>query len=442
MEAFFLEGLTDKQLGCLAEKEIPSFTFKVNIGGNEKTGIVIDEDNIASALIALGLEMTEKSATDCEGVFMINSKKKGKKTDFSVIVNSWNGENQDGFISVIEENLLPLIKENVYLSVPHNSIHSPDNDGNFHIWIWSSPKQQRKEPPAMIWGHKVDCRDTGYVASGLGTAIFDPDTGWEVAELVGHNLYIHHDLCHKGTTSELKIFSRLLEEVIMELTLKPAEKAKRRKQYLEEQLALTRSRYITECTKRFKQTAEMTRDQISRGKREIRQKQQELVHKIREIQAAESKVSKLSKGKFDAEDLDKFGQEYDKLLSLPKVKQVDVWPGVIQVTTDLLFCQNPRTKKIHEIGKFLIKIDFGNDEPGVKWFNQTRQIDGYKCGMQAPHIFPEGQACLGNIETIIPELIANYEFSALIMLAIQFVESVNLDDDAGQYLENWPLKKD
>ena len=59
--------------------------------------------------------------------------------------------------------------------------------------------------------------------------------------------------------------------------------------------------------------------------------------------------------------------------------------------------------------------------------------------MHAPHVFHNGRPCLGNMTEVIPELVANYEFAALAMVAIQFIESVNVNDSAGMHINKWPV---
>jgi hypothetical protein len=137
-------------------------------------------------------------------------------------------------------------------------------------------------------------------------------------------------------------------------------------------------------------------------------------------------------------ELAKYGQEYDKLLVIPKVRDVQVAPGVVKVFTDTLYCVDPRSGKRHEIGAFRIEIYRDGQNGGVRWFNLTRRIDAYRDDMYAPHVFSDGKACLGNTQDIFPELIGNYEFAAAAMVAIQFVESVNVDDSAGKYVNRWP----
>ena len=291
-----------------------------------------------------------------------------------------------------------------------------------------------------MWNIKVDCRDEAFPSTGQGDSINDPMTGYEVAELIGKNLYVHHDLCHHGRENEFKIFRRLLEEVVIEMTMSLKEKKKREKRLTEDRRIKSRQEYVSECTKRFEKTISETKKKIEYGKNDVRKLQMDLVKRIREVHGAEKKLAQLEATRLT--HLEKYGQEFDKLLQVNKVMDVQVSDGVIKVFTDTLFCTDPRSKKLHEIGKFRIEIYTNGANHGVRWFNLTRRIDGYKEGMHAPHIFPKGNACMGNTQEIFPELIANYEFAAVAMVAIQFVESVNTDDDAGCYIDNWPLAED
>ena len=131
--------------------------------------------------------------------------------------------------------------------------------------------------------------------------------------------------------------------------------------------------------------------------------------------------------------------EFDKLLEVDKVIGLDVSSRGIEVFTDTLYCKDPRSKKIHEIGKFRISIPIGSGS--ISWNNLSRRVYGYSEAMHAPHIFKNGKACLGNAEQVLPSLIANYQFSIIAMYAIQFVESVNVSDCAGSRITAWPVAK-
>ena len=62
--------------------------------------------------------------------------------------------------------------------------------------------------------------------------------------------------------------------------------------------------------------------------------------------------------------------------------------------------------------------------------------------MQAPHVFLEGHACLGNAQEVLPQLVANLDIDLAAAYAIQFIESVNTADAAGAAIGNWPLAKE
>ncbi|MCK5085666.1 hypothetical protein KAK05_03070, partial [Candidatus Parcubacteria bacterium] len=140
-------------------------------------------------------------------------------------------------------------------------------------------------------------------------------------------------------------------------------------------------------------------------------------------------------------ELEKYALEFDKLMGSRGVTNIEVDDKKIKVFTDTLYCTDPRTDILHEIGEFRIEISFNGKEDCVRWFNLTRNIDGNKSNMQAPHVFKNGKACLGNAAEIFPELIANFEFAAVALVAIQFIESVNTDDSAGKHIDSWPIAK-
>lgn len=439
MKNYFLAEISPEikeALGALKEKGINFYPMEID---GEK-GIVVDQitaEKLTKALkgalkavdAEMDLEIEFLDATSYEGIEKVRI---FKRSNANVTIRGWEGKQQEKFKKITEEMLLPVVKRNICLHVPHKDRVDPKKDGDFHVFIWSSPvRSQERNPPKTIWGYKVDCRDESFSSSGQGFAIYDGD--YAVAEIIGNNLYIHHDLCHEGTINELKIYRCLLEKVIAELTLFPKEKKERDKNLAKKRREQNRKRYIEACGQRTKKTLDSLRKDVVDAKSNIEKYQKSLIQEICRLQENKSRLSYLeSDGK---SELEKYGLEFDKLISLPKVIDVNVTDKSIQVLTDILYCADPRTGKVHEIGEFRIEIYPAGK---IRWFNLTRRIDGNKSDMHAPHVFPDGKACLGNAEEVLPELIANYEFSVVAMLAIQFIESVNVDDDAGKHINKWP----
>jgi len=134
---------------------------------------------------------------------------------------------------------------------------------------------------------------------------------------------------------------------------------------------------------------------------------------------------------------DLLGEEFDRLMELASVVNVAVVPGLLKVETSVLYCRDPRTNFLHEIGAFEIHIP--TEEGEVLWFNRHRTIHAHSVDMHAPHVFKDGRACLGNVKDLFPRLIARRDFSTAVQVAIAFIESVNVADSAGKFINLWPV---
>ena len=436
MKSFFI-ALDERAKQKLQKAEIAICDFQLD----DKEGVVVEENILPAVLEALKAEISSKTKTSFEGIVEIGISAITVSEDkFSVSIENWNGENSNSFKKLAQEILTPIVKRNVVISVPHGNTIEPIIDGKFRIWIWSSPSGSRNQStPKEMWGVRVDCADNSFAPSGEGVAITDLN-GWPVAELIGEtNLYIHHDICHFDRDRELEIFRHILEETVVALTMSPKEKAKIRKKLAEEKRIRARQAYVQECSARLQKSLTELEDKISNDNAEMMELQQSIVHTIRSVKESERQLEHLISFRGRTHEL--YGQEFDKLLTVKGVRDVNISNGTITVFTDILHCVDPRTDKRHEIGAFRIEIYTDGSNDGVHWYNLTRLVDGYKKEMHAPHVFPDGKACLGSAQEVFPELIANYEFAAVAMLAIQFVESVNTDDSAGEHINKWPIAK-
>ena len=448
------------KLPAEAREKISAFPGAASFNLDDNDGWVIEEGQLKEVLLFLGATQAiqsvqpDKSRAAYQGLDLVEfsfdfDETDGKKSSAKIIklgninVLSWNGREScaDWLKEAITEMLLPLLKgRGVDIFVPHQNARGYDRDSkNFQIFIWSSPgTDSMVYPPAEVWGIEVSCRDKAFKALGTGEVFVDEATGYTVAELFDNNfLYIYHDLVDKGSDSERLLINELFKRVAEEFSLSKKEKAERVLRRIEEAKRRARLQYIAECNKRRTKIIAVTEKNVKEGNEAILEIQQELIKKIRETQGQEQKLQQLKLSNILEE---KFGEEYDKLLSLPQIIRVAVDDNVLKVYTETLYCVDPRTNKNHEIGEFEIKIPM-DGRGGVRWNNLTRRVDGYSSNQMAPHIWKDGDACLGNTKEIFPELIANYEFSIVALMAIQFVESVNVDDAAGKHIHLWPEAK-
>jgi len=426
--------------------------FPTNIG--DEQGVVVDENNFQK-LLNNSYAIKSQASIDSSNIIGIEldlarvpkkkAEPKPKKASFTVfIAPETPSASLTGFIDTVRKILLPVVKSDIELWSCNGKNYSPREDGVFHIFFFSSSVELAEiAVPKNIWRTTTTCHETARGPSGLDCAIIDEATGYEVAELIGNNLYIHHHLNHSGGVySELAIFSRLLKEVVKKLSqpkLSLEEEIKLIQQQAETKRQQVRQAYVATCSVFVSQEAVQAKAESEKWDRITKDLERQLDVASRELNDARSKIENYSE--FRQNELEKFGLEFDKLLSIPQVLEVKIEGNVIKVFTDILYCVDPRTELKHEIGEFRIEITTNDPRDGIRWFNLARKVDTYWIQANAPHVDGNGKACLGNAKYLFPPLIQNCEFAVVAMMAIQFVESVNVGDGAGQYVNRWPFAK-
>ena len=171
------------------------------------------------------------------------------------------------------------------------------------------------------------------------------------------------------------------------------------------------------------------------NKTSLNQSQTRLHQLVRQSRQDEQDLFQL-----EAHPDDELGREFDCLLDVASVVDVKVGDNKLTVTTEVLNCVDPRTGILHEIGAFDIQIPT-NGSSDIRWFNRTRKVDGYREGMNAPHVWAAGNACLGNTEALFPKLTAKRDFASAVQVAVAFIEYVNVDDPAGKLIHHWPYAR-
>lgn len=133
-------------------------------------------------------------------------------------------------------------------------------------------------------------------------------------------------------------------------------------------------------------------------------------------------------------------KEIDTTLNTHKVLNIEYKDEKFLVYTDDLFIEN--YDEFYYVGKTIIEIGFMNNTIKV------HRGEGNKCAYKSiwssnnnafhPHVNPEsGTPCFGNIENILPDLLAGQELSSLVTLLITYLESVDERDAAGEYIRYW-----
>ena len=141
----------------------------------------------------------------------------GDTAQFRVEGEGLNGRRLIVLSSLVREILTPVVNSNVIIRNCNGQNATPVEDGNFRIFMHSSPiGAPCMVAPEQVWGHRMLKRETAFAPSAHGVPLID-DTGFIVGEIVGRNLYLHMHYVHFGAKMEAALAAKLLLEVRKEL---------------------------------------------------------------------------------------------------------------------------------------------------------------------------------------------------------------------------------
>lgn len=448
MNNVFLVNPSKKILAKLSEGGVETSNFS---DGSDK-GILIhtDESNVQKFLSEhlLKSEAIKVSDTDMDGIIKFAITKKKKNSPYTVQVkDNWYGHKLSEFKRAAQEILLPVLKKNIIMeSVEHRQRNIPKDKENFHIILNSAPSGDHSQTaPLRVFGILTKCSSM-FPTSKEGTPIKDWDTGAEIAEVVGNALYVHIILTKKSGAHRTAIFKTILEEFVLYFHTTEKKRQRVLKSRERERAKTAKAEYINLVGEQRAASIDNTKKDILKITKQVTSYQKELISLIRKGKLLNESLLSLETGKKD--HLKSAQKEYKKILGSSKIKGISFVEGSLIIRTNMLYCEDPRTEIIHEIGEFNILIRVTPHEEGatnpdylVLFYNMTRKIRVGGGMMQAPHVFADGRPCLGSLYDILVQQIADYQFSVVALLAIQFIENVNVDDSAGKNIHKWPVAK-
>lgn len=167
----------------------------------------------------------------------------------------------------------------------------------------------------------------------------------------------------------------------------------------------------------------------------IEQSQKQLVVSLRKLEEKQQALQVVLGT--DESSLTHFGDEFDQLLKHPDLEKFEIARNTIVVYTKPISIDY--RKVVYAIGRFKITISADGSHGGVRMTNLTRVLDGH----HHPHIEYGGVPCLGNIKEVVPHMIAEHKYVAVIAVCIQYLKSYENSDAYHPYMdiENWPTKK-
>ena len=375
----------------------------------------------------LTLERLLDTVVNASGVPLVENTGQWRTT-VSAMPNDHVGRIAETMRIVSDKMLVEHLGNNVRISHAGSKAIAPADlrpREAFHIVLCSSPLGRVNcAPPQTLFGFDTEHRDKqrAFSVTGMGIPIVE-DGGFIIGELFSDTLYVHYDVMRKGSLQEARIFVRLLAAASAALTksLLPPD---------QRDLASLK-RFVNACLELAMPLAVPGNncDAVT-----LANSQRSVHDTLLQVRADEHALFQM-----EAAPDEELGREFDRLLDIANVLDVKVNDRKLIVTTDVLYCRNPDTDDLHEIGAFDIHIPTEGGD--IRWFNKTRKVDAYQEDMMAPHIFSDGRACLGNVQDLFPRLISQRDYSTCVQLAIAFVEAVNTDDSAGSHIDSWPIAR-
>lgn len=131
-------------------------------------------------------------------------------------------------------------------------------------------------------------------------------------------------------------------------------------------------------------------------------------------------------------------EDFNRIYNMKDIISVDFNGKILTLLTDTLYSYDNINDCEREIGKFKITIPLdGSSADAIRWINLTRKVEGNN----APHVYSDGHACLGNISTTLNKLLATGQFSQLVTTVLLFPQTANTSDSFGRHIVDWPKSK-
>jgi hypothetical protein len=369
-----------------------------------------------------------------DGVVIYSIEKKEEVAPPAVEILNWYGKQQLEFRKMTEEILLPVVNTQIELFSFGAGTRLPVDDGKFRIYIWVTPREVARvfQPPPRIWGIQTSSTDWAYPGTETGIHILDEETCYSVAELIGNNLYIHHNLNYFGTDNELQIYRRILEETV-KILKNGYEKSL--KDYKDNSAVRARKIYISKCADRIVARIQSLKNEIQKCERLIKEDRDHIIHYIRTMHVSRAALDGLQLRQ-DTDVVD-YGAEYDRLLKMEGLVQVNIIGNKLIAETEKVYVTYDNVE--YYLGRYQINIPLMNtgdiriynlDETCIKWSSQRQAYFNH------PHIPKHGECCFGNLTTGLAKLMGEHQYAIVLQIIVKYLSSAN-DKDWYLTIEEW-----
>lgn len=398
--------------------------LQINVDGT--TTVLVD-----SPSLAIPVPVEEMLTKTAEAIVQTKEDNERKPTG-NVKVPNWSSSAiRDSFVFATEDILLPTIKHEIILKIPTGHACLPfTRDEKIRIFLNSIDPGSlcsRATVPDSIFGFKIQSSGSYYQPRASLIADFIVDGDWTVASVVGSNLFIHHNIYSSDDRDNIELYKLILAKFLKIINISHKDRlAARLALYknTDKELDFYKKLKIQGSTKR-KQAVE---SEIKKKLQSVQDLQKRLIATTKAVLVAELELETINSviSQVNEKELLK---DIDAISAIPGVKEFFIENDIVHVHTEYIKIPVKAYKKEYGIGEFEILINFNPNSWYIKFLNLTkrgRAENGY--GHHHPHVRPSGKPCLGNISDLIPDLLASYDVQSIIVVALEYLRSVNLRD--------------
>jgi len=349
---------------------------------------------------------------------------------------------------LLRHHLLPIVRRNIFIQ--RNSLVNDVIDNSVFTIVLGGGSRNcgSVSLPARMWGNDMSrtrevINQTMRKVWNEGDPIFTPE-GDEVGAYSDNTLVAYWEALQRcdsydySEDEDSQHYAQRMRDINPFQDFLSAFLAARRQGGSAIDHEKMREMYANGCSERIRVKYDQLCSQLRNNEAEISKLNAKIVNMMRENRLTSVELVGFDT-KVDAEK-DNLKLEFDAISKLPNVKRVLWRAGKLTVETGLIYAEDSRTNIKHELGEFRILIN--SEDTDVYMHNMTRKVLGYQEGMNAPHVYADGHACWGDYAQVIPQALAEFQWSVAIQYAIRFLGFANTNDPAGQHVDKWPRARE
>lgn len=345
-------------------------------------------------------------------------------------------------IEPLLQSFANIFKTNVNTFCPHGRVVVPKREsGELKIIFYAAYGTDSYEFSSQrypnVFGIRLqEGQRDGITPSKKGIPIYDQDN--LIAEYVDGSLFVLFDLMH-SKYEIVFLMAKILENFVIQGLMK---NVSARRLVILQKFLIQYQKYISsiEFILFFQAIPRRLNGKMEVVKGEINSLNHDLIIKYRQRNDLSMALNNYKEHPKDAMT------EIESLKEIPEIDSFSIESPstdstdkqLVVLFTKPITIEYQRTK--YKIGSFKIEIDFSGqlDSDNVKCTNLTRKIEET---FDHPHI-NNGSCCFGNIEEVVPELIASYSLADLARLLICYLQSYTRNDKYRPYrnIEYWPIE--